>query len=203
MLLLDQAKDGGDAALAQALGRRPSVIAAAAVFPDATQMLDGGDQDPLARLPRAETVLVAAPGLRRSRRGRRRQSHHGQVRHAARRTDAVSDRRQGRIVVPAARRGARDRQRSRSSRLTACGSRATLSRPISTMCCRLLSTAEQGTVRTISAAAVLNGDVDGGIAQGPHRRDRRDRDRRRRRVFHAVRSGACRESSSSRPQPGS
>ena len=63
LLLLDQAKDGGDAALAQALARRPSVIAAAAVFPDATQMLDGGDQDPLARLPRAERFLLPLPAF--------------------------------------------------------------------------------------------------------------------------------------------
>jgi adenylate cyclase len=63
LLLLDQAKDGGDAALAQALARRPSVIAAAAVFPDATQMVDGGGQDPLARLPRAERFLLPLPAF--------------------------------------------------------------------------------------------------------------------------------------------
>lgn len=57
LLLLDHGNEAGDAALAQALQRRPSVIAAAAVFPDATQSLDASDNDALARLPRAEKFL--------------------------------------------------------------------------------------------------------------------------------------------------
>ncbi|WP_454617329.1 CHASE2 domain-containing protein [Bradyrhizobium cenepequi] len=61
LLLLDQGKDGGDAALAQALGKRPSAIAAAAVFPDAIQLLEADDKSPLARLPRAEKFLRPLP----------------------------------------------------------------------------------------------------------------------------------------------
>jgi adenylate cyclase len=61
LLLIDQGKDGGDAALAEALAKRPSAIAAAAAFPDATQMVDGDDKGPLARLPRAERFLLPLP----------------------------------------------------------------------------------------------------------------------------------------------
>jgi adenylate cyclase len=61
LLLLDPGKDGGDAALSRALGQRPSVIAAAAVFPDAIQILEADDKSPLARLPRAEKFLRPLP----------------------------------------------------------------------------------------------------------------------------------------------
>lgn len=61
LLLLDRGKDGGDIALAQALGKRPAAIAAAAVFPDAIQMLEADDKSPLARLPRAEKFLRPLP----------------------------------------------------------------------------------------------------------------------------------------------
>ncbi|WP_454631079.1 CHASE2 domain-containing protein [Bradyrhizobium cenepequi] len=61
LLLLDPGKDGGDVALAQALGKRPSAIAAAAVFPDAIQLLEADDKSPLARLPRAEKFLRPLP----------------------------------------------------------------------------------------------------------------------------------------------
>jgi adenylate cyclase len=57
LLLLDPGKDGGDAALARALGKRPSVIAEAAVFPDSIQILEADDKSPLAHLPRAERFL--------------------------------------------------------------------------------------------------------------------------------------------------
>ena len=140
--------------------------------------------DPLARLPRAERFLLPLPGLRGERRGRHRQSHLRQVRHAARHTDAVSNRRQGRVVVPAACRRTRNRQRTRSSRPTGCGS---LDKYIPTDIDHVLplviSTASKARCRTISAAALVEWRRRGGIAQGPHRRDRRDRDRQRRRVF--------------------
>ena len=61
LLLLDPGKDGGDAALAQALGKRPTAIAAAAVFPDAIQILEADDKSPLARLPWAEKFLRPLP----------------------------------------------------------------------------------------------------------------------------------------------
>jgi adenylate cyclase len=61
LLLLDHGSDSGDAALARALGKRPTAIAAAAVFPESTQSMDGDDTSPLARLPRAEKFLFPLP----------------------------------------------------------------------------------------------------------------------------------------------
>lgn len=60
LLLLDHGpdKDRGDAALALALGKRPTVIAAAAVFREAAQVMEAGQPGPLARLPRAEKFLM-------------------------------------------------------------------------------------------------------------------------------------------------
>ena len=58
MLLLDHGNAQGDAALAQALGKRPAVIASAAVFSDATQSIEDSGKGPLARLPRAEKFLL-------------------------------------------------------------------------------------------------------------------------------------------------
>jgi adenylate cyclase len=58
LLLLDHGNDAGDAALAEALGKRPSVIASAAVFSEATQSMETAEHGPLARLPRAEKFLA-------------------------------------------------------------------------------------------------------------------------------------------------
>jgi adenylate cyclase len=58
LLLVDRGSDAGDAALARALNKRPSVIAAAAVFPDAVQSVDASESSALARLPRAERFLL-------------------------------------------------------------------------------------------------------------------------------------------------
>jgi adenylate cyclase len=60
LLLLDRGQDQeqGDAALALALGKRPTVIASAAVFAEATQVMEPGEPGPLARLPRAEKFLL-------------------------------------------------------------------------------------------------------------------------------------------------
>jgi adenylate cyclase len=58
LLLLDRGKDNGDAALARALEMRPATIAAAAVFPEASQLMDSTDNSPLARLPRADKFLL-------------------------------------------------------------------------------------------------------------------------------------------------
>ena len=58
LLLLDHGNAQGDAALAQALGMRPAVIASAAVFSDATQSIEDGGKAPLSRLPRAEKFLL-------------------------------------------------------------------------------------------------------------------------------------------------
>jgi adenylate cyclase len=58
LLLVDRGSDAGDTALAQALKKRPSVVAAAAVFHDAIQSVDAGENGALARLPRAEKFLL-------------------------------------------------------------------------------------------------------------------------------------------------
>jgi len=58
LLLIDRGSDQGDAALAQAFDKRPTVIASAAVFPEATQLMEAGENGLLARLPRAERFLL-------------------------------------------------------------------------------------------------------------------------------------------------
>ncbi len=58
LLLIDRGSEQGDAALAQALDRRPTVIASAAVFPEATQLMEAGENGPLARVPLAEKFLL-------------------------------------------------------------------------------------------------------------------------------------------------
>src|SRR5437868_11013215 len=58
LLLVDRGSDAGDAALARALRKRPSVIAAAAVFPDATQSVETKENGALSRLPQAERFLL-------------------------------------------------------------------------------------------------------------------------------------------------
>ena len=58
LLLLDHGSDDGDAALARALERRPAVIASAAVFPNATQLMEATVDSPLARLPQADKFLL-------------------------------------------------------------------------------------------------------------------------------------------------
>jgi adenylate cyclase len=59
LLLVDRGADDGDDALAKSLAERPTVIAAAAVFPQASQsVFAGNDEGPLALLPRAERFLL-------------------------------------------------------------------------------------------------------------------------------------------------
>jgi adenylate cyclase len=58
LLLVDRGTDEGDDALARSLAGRPIAIAAAAVFPDASQSLATENDGPLARLPRAEKFLL-------------------------------------------------------------------------------------------------------------------------------------------------
>jgi adenylate cyclase len=59
LLLVDKSSDDADEALAEALAARPAVIAAAAVFSEASQSIfPENDEDPLARLPRAERFLL-------------------------------------------------------------------------------------------------------------------------------------------------
>jgi adenylate cyclase len=58
LLLVDRGPDGGDDALAESLSGRPTAIAAAAVFPEASQSIAAENDGPLARLPRAEKFLL-------------------------------------------------------------------------------------------------------------------------------------------------
>jgi len=59
LLLVDKGGDDADETLAKVLAARPAVIAAAALFPEASQSISTeNDQGPLARLPRAEGFLL-------------------------------------------------------------------------------------------------------------------------------------------------
>ncbi|BCH30300.1 adenylate/guanylate cyclase domain-containing protein [Mesorhizobium sp. L-8-10] len=58
LLLVDAGPADGDEALATALRRQPSVIAAAAIFPSVKQRLTDSRDDPLARVPIAERFLL-------------------------------------------------------------------------------------------------------------------------------------------------
>lgn len=58
LLLVDAGPADGDEALATALRRRPSVIAAAAIFPSVKQILGDHRDEPLARIPSAERFLM-------------------------------------------------------------------------------------------------------------------------------------------------
>jgi adenylate cyclase len=58
LLLVDRGPDDGDDALAKSLAGRPAAIAAAAVFPEGSQSISVDDGGPLARLPRAEKFLL-------------------------------------------------------------------------------------------------------------------------------------------------
>jgi adenylate cyclase len=58
LLLVDRGPDEGDEALARSLAGRRTAIAAAAVFPEARQSIAADNDGPLARLPRAEKFLL-------------------------------------------------------------------------------------------------------------------------------------------------
>ena len=58
MLLVDPGPEAGDAALAQALGSSGSVIAAAAVYPEGKQWTTAGDGGLLSDVPNAERILL-------------------------------------------------------------------------------------------------------------------------------------------------
>ena len=59
LLLVDNGAADADEALAKSLSSRPAVVAAAAIFPEATQSISSDeDEGPLARLPAAERFLL-------------------------------------------------------------------------------------------------------------------------------------------------
>ncbi len=57
-LLVDPGPDDGDRQLAQSLGKSPTVLAAAAVFPQGQQQTTNNRDDPLAGVPSAERFLL-------------------------------------------------------------------------------------------------------------------------------------------------
>jgi adenylate cyclase len=62
LLLVDKGSVEGDAALAKSLAARPTVLAAAAVFPNTLQPSEEND-GPLARLPKADRFLLPLPAF--------------------------------------------------------------------------------------------------------------------------------------------
>jgi len=58
LLLVDHGQGAGDASLARAFDKRPIALAAAAIFASAKQSVASTDDDPLARLPRADGLLL-------------------------------------------------------------------------------------------------------------------------------------------------
>src|SRR5258705_3179220 len=58
LLLVDRGPADGDAALAKSFAARPAVLAGAAVFPDTVQPLSTDSDGPLARLPSADRFLL-------------------------------------------------------------------------------------------------------------------------------------------------
>ncbi|MBX4972131.1 adenylate/guanylate cyclase domain-containing protein [Rhizobium lentis] len=61
ILLVDPGPEEGDAALTSALGRGPSVIAAAATFAQSRQRVADRAEDPLAAIPEADQLLLPLP----------------------------------------------------------------------------------------------------------------------------------------------
>ncbi len=158
LLLLDHGSDDGDAALALALERRPAVIASAAVFPSATQLMEATVDSPLARLPQADKFLLPLQAF----------ADHAAVGVVNLTTDRSGTPRgvpmlfrtagQSRIVVPVAGRCTGDRRRAGIET----DSLSLGQRKIRTDIDHVVPLAyygRHGTIRTISAAAVLNGDI--------------------------------------------
>ena len=103
LLLVDKGPADGDAALAKSFAARPTVLAAAAVFPETVQP-SAGSRRAARRLADGRSIPASAAGIRRARRSRDRQRDDGPDRHAAFGPDAVPDPRQDRTVVSASRR---------------------------------------------------------------------------------------------------
>ncbi|MCS3928598.1 adenylate cyclase [Bradyrhizobium elkanii] len=63
LLLVDRSAAIGDATLANTLATGPMVLAAAAIFPTASETVEPGTQGPLAALPQAERFLLPLPAF--------------------------------------------------------------------------------------------------------------------------------------------
>ena len=161
LLLVDRGNDAGDAALARALKKRPTVIAAAAVFPEAIAV-DRRRRERRAGAPAARAEIpAAAQDVRRSRRHRRGQSDHRRLR--ARRAALPC------CSAPATRSSCR----SRCAPLDLPTAEPTIeanglmlgARQIATDIDHVLPLAfygRHGTIRTVSAVSLLNGEIDPG-----------------------------------------
>jgi adenylate cyclase len=160
LLLVDKATDEGDEALARSLAERPAVIAAAAVFPQASQsVFADNDAGPLALLPRADKFLLPLKKF----------SDHAQIGIANVATDQTGTPR----AIPMLFRTSDRIEMSFPLRVAAlaAGKEPTIEpnrlildqRSIATDVDHALSIAYYGprrTIRTISAAAVLAGEAD-------------------------------------------
>ena len=114
ILLLDKGSDEGDDALAEALGAGPTVIAAAALFPESRQSIDAANSDdPIASLPQSREVSSAIEEVFRPCAGRHRQlGSNRSNRHTAFDADAVPDQRRRRDVASTACRRTGHRQQA-------------------------------------------------------------------------------------------
>lgn len=165
LLLLDRGSDLGDAALARAFGKRPTAIAAAAIFPETTQLIAAGESGPLARLPRAEKFLLPLKAF----------ADHAAVGVVNLATD-LSGAPRG---VPMLFRTSNRIELSFPLRVAslATGTEPTIEAGSLTLAGRhipidinqvlpLALYGRHGTIRTISAASVLNGEIDREAVQG-------------------------------------
>lgn len=164
LLLIDKGPADGDAALARSLAARPTVLAAAAVFPNTVQRSAESD-GPLARLPKASRFLLPLPAF------------------AERAEVGIANVATGRsgtpLAVPMLFRTRDDIELSFPLRVAsiAIGQKLTIEpdrlrfgdRPIPTASDYALPISYYGprhTIRTISAANLIDGDVDKDAIQG-------------------------------------
>ena len=165
LLLLDRGGDLGDAALACAFGKRPTAIAAAAIFPETTQLIAAGEGGPLARLPRAEKFLLPLKAF----------ADHAAVGVVTLATELSGTPR----GVPMLFRTSNRIELSFPLRVAslATGAEPTIEAGSLTLAGRhipidinqvlpLAPYGRHGTIRTISAASVLNGEIDREAVQG-------------------------------------
>ncbi|WP_245320311.1 CHASE2 domain-containing protein, partial [Bradyrhizobium lablabi] len=164
LLLLDKGPADGDAALAQSFAARPTVLAAAAVFPNIVQPATQSD-GPLAHLPKADRFLLPLPAF----------AERGEVGIA----NVATGQSGTPLSVPMLFR-TRDRiELSFPLRVAsiAIGEKLTIEpdrlifgdRPIATASDYALPISYYGprhTIRTISAANVIDGQIDRGAIQG-------------------------------------
>lgn len=164
LLLIDKGPADGDAALARSLAARPTVLAAAAVFPNTVQPSAESD-GPLARLPKASRFLLPLPAFAES-------AEVGIANVATGRSGTP-------LAVPMLFRTRDDIELSFPLRVAsiAIGQKLTIEpdrlrfgdRPIPTASDYALPISYYGpghTIRTISAANLIDGDVDKDAIQG-------------------------------------